>query len=236
MTGEKYWAVIPAAGLGVRMGTEVPKQYLPLCGKTVIEHSLARFWQYPLISGVVVALAAIDEHWHKLRFQKGTRLLVTRGGAKRCHSVLAALKRLEKLAQPHDWILVHDAARPCLRSTDIDSLIERLSQHPVGGLLALPVRDTMKRSDKDRTVSQTVPREGLWHALTPQMFRYATLIAALEGALDKGVMVTDEAQAMELAGAEPLLVEGHSDNIKITHRQDLALAEWYLRQQRDEAP
>ena len=236
MTGEKYWAVIPAAGLGVRMGTEVPKQYLPLCGKTVIEHTLARLCQYPLMSGVVVALAAIDEHWHKLSFQRGTSLLVTSGGAKRCHSVLAALKRLEKLAQPHDWILVHDAVRPCLRSTDIDSLIERLSQHPVGGLLALPVRDTMKRSDKDRTVSQTVPREGLWHALTPQMFRYAALIAALEGALDKGVMVTDEAQAIELAGAAPQLVEGHSDNIKITHRQDLALAEWYLRQQRDEAP
>lgn len=235
MSASCYWVVIPAAGYGARMGTGVPKQYLPLFGKTVIEHTLARFCDHPAIAGVVVAVAPNDPYWEGLGFESNAKLFVTTGGEERCHSVLAGLRRLQSFAESDHWVLVHDAARPCLRRGDIDLMIAELSDHPVGGLLALPVKDTMKRSDRQQTVLQTVDRTGLWHALTPQMFRYSLLVEAIEAALDKGIMITDEAQAVELNGAAPSLIEGCPDNIKITHPQDLALAELYLQQQLDTA-
>ena len=228
---DKYWVVIPAAGSGSRMGGEVPKQYLSLAGKTVIEHTLQRFLDDVRIAGIVVAISPDDRHWHRLNLGDGPQLLTTPGGAERCHSVLAGLSRLEGLARADDWVLVHDAARPCLRGADIDRLIIELADHPVGGLLGLPVKDTMKRGGLDQDVVETVDRDGLWHALTPQMFRYSILVAALKAALEKQIIVTDEAQAVELNGATPRLVEGQADNIKITRPQDLALAELYLQQQ-----
>ena len=228
----RFWAVIPAAGVGTRMGTASPKQYLPLRGKTVLEHTLARIVALPRLAATVVVIAADDGHWSRIAagFAESS-LIVAHGGAERCHSVLNGLRALSGRAAPEDWVLVHDAARPCVRREDIDRLVEQLRDHPSGGLLGLPVTDTMKRSDEHGNVIETVRREGLWRALTPQMFRYEMLSRALGAALDRDMAVTDEAAAMEMAGYAPRMVEGHADNIKITRPQDLALAEMYLHQQ-----
>jgi len=224
----KCWAIIPAAGTGSRMGADIPKQYLTLCGKTLIEHVITRFTSHPRISGVVVAIATNDQYWRQLKFLSAKPVIKTRGGAERCLSVLSALEALAGKANDDDWVLVHDAARPCLRTTDLDLLINTLDGHPVGGLLAIPVRDTMKRSDAGGHVCETVDREGLWHALTPQMFRLGLLKQALHNAIDTGNLVTDDASAIELSGQSPLLVEGHADNIKVTRAEDLPLAEMFM--------
>jgi 2-C-methyl-D-erythritol 4-phosphate cytidylyltransferase len=229
-----YWVAIPAAGVGARMGGPQPKQYLPLYGKTVIEHTIGRFARHPAIHGIAVAIAKDDPYWNALSFAGPARLWVTEGGAERCHSVLSALRTLAEFANSDDWVLVHDAARPCIREKDINRLIEDLNDHTVGGLLALPVRDTIKRGSPSGEVIETVDRRGLWQALTPQMFRLGVLMKALEQALSLERLVTDEAEAMELYGLSPLLVEGSADNIKITRPEDLALAELYLRQQEEE--
>jgi 2-C-methyl-D-erythritol 4-phosphate cytidylyltransferase len=228
----RYWAVIPAAGVGVRMGAASPKQYLTLRGRTVLEHSLARISAHPRITATVLVIAENDREWPRLaeNFIKSS-LFIARGGAERCHSVLNGLHALADRISPQDWVVVHDAARPCLRTKDIDALLEQLQGHAVGGLLGIPVTDTIKRSDEQGNVIATVQRDGLWHALTPQMFRYQILVQALQAALDKGKVVTDEAVAIELAGFTPRMVEGHADNIKITRPQDLVLADLYLQQQ-----
>lgn len=230
-----FWAVIPAAGVGARMGAPLPKQYLSLAGRTVIEHTLERFLAVEAIAGIVVAVAAGDSRWTELARGCDPRVVQAPGGAERCHSVLSALQVLAPRAAADDWVLVHDAARPCIRPADIRLLMRTLEGDPVGGLLGLPVRDTMKRCGTDGRVSRTVDREGLWHALTPQMFRLGTLASALESAVAAGRLVTDEAEAVELAGLAPRLVEGHADNIKITRPVDRMLAELYLRQQQEEA-
>lgn len=223
-----YWAVVPAAGVGKRMGADRPKQYLPLLGKTVLEQTLEKLSALPL-AGLVVVLGEEDDYWPELGWE--SRVIRAPGGAERCHSVLNALDALSKRAAADDWILVHDAARPCVRVDDVRKLMAELAQHPVGGLLGLPVRDTMKRADAQGGVLETVSREGLWHALTPQLFRYASLRAGLQQALATGELVTDEAQAIERLGLRPRLVAGHADNIKITHPQDLVLAERFLSRQ-----
>lgn len=223
------WAVIPAAGAGRRMGADVPKQYLTLHGRTVIEHTVSRLADHPRIAGVVVVLSAGDPYWRHTT--TAVPVHTAEGGSERCHSVLNGLERLAGMAAPHDWVLVHDAARPCLRGEDIDRLFTELADHPVGGLLGLPVADTMKRTDAGGNVLETVSRDNLWRALTPQMFRYAALREALNGALAAGELVTDEAAAMEHAGHRPKMVEGHGDNIKITRPGDLPLAELFLQQQ-----
>ncbi len=225
--GIKFWVVIPAAGVGSRMQADRPKQYLLLHGKTVLEHTLSRFLDHPKIDGVVVALSESDPYWRELALQH-RKLITAEGGAERCHSVLNALKVLRKRADVNDWVLVHDAARPCLRREDLDHLILAIQDHPVGGLLGLPVADTVKRTDTVDSVLETVSREHLWRALTPQMFRLGELQEALKSALQNGQLVTDDASAMELAGKKPKMIEGHSDNIKITRPQDLRLAELYL--------
>lgn len=214
------------------MGAASPKQYLSLRGKTVLEHTLARITGHPRITATVLVNAADDAHWSRLAGDFANRsLLLTNGGAERCHSVLNGLRALAAYAEPQDWVLVHDAARPCVRRDDIDRLLGQLQDHPVGGLLGIPVTDTMKRSDELGNIIETVQREGLWRALTPQMFRYEMLLQALQMALDKGKVVTDEAAAMEIAGYTPRMIEGHEDNIKITRPQDLALADLFLQQQ-----
>jgi 2-C-methyl-D-erythritol 4-phosphate cytidylyltransferase len=227
----KFWAVIPAAGSGVRMGANVPKQYLQIKGRYILEHTLERFCRHPEIAGIMLALAEGDPYWEKMELARHEKIMCTTGGAERCHSVLNGLRALAQFAEPHDWILVHDAARPCLRREDISLLMDTLKDHPVGGILALPVRDTMKRSGVDNEIDETVERKELWHALTPQMFRLSELITALEKAMASQILVTDEAQAMELDNRKPRLVQGHPDNIKITHRNDLPLAELFLSQQ-----
>jgi 2-C-methyl-D-erythritol 4-phosphate cytidylyltransferase len=227
----RYWAVVPAAGSGTRMQTSVPKQYLTLAGRTVIEHTLSRLLTHARIDGVIVALAPDDERWAALDFPANKPLLTAPGGPERCTSVLNALVALGEHATADDWVLVHDGARPCIRHSDISALIAKLGDHPVGGLLGVPVRDTMKRCDPNDDIIQTVERKQLWHAHTPQMFRLGALRAALRAAVDKGVWVTDESAAMELQGHKPRMVEGASDNIKITRPEDLMVAEFYLKRQ-----
>ena len=230
-TGLRYWAVIPAAGVGTRMQADVPKQYLSINHKTILEHTLERFCSHPKIEGVVVVISGNDDVWKSLGICSHPKITVVDGGVERCHSVLNGLRALSDNANNNDWVLVHDAVRPCLRTEDIDRLMNTLDGHGVGGLLGLPVRDTMKRADTTSTIQETVDREGLWHALTPQMFHLGSLVDSLENALANDLIVTDEAQAIELNGLQPVLVEGHPDNIKITCKNDLALAELFLSQQ-----
>lgn len=226
----RYWAVIPAAGVGRRMGSDCPKQYLPLFDKPILQHTLERL-AASSVQGIVVSVSAEDSYWPQLPVMP--KVWRTDGGAERCHSVLNGLRYLlaATAAQPEDWVLVHDAARPCVRVEDIHKLMTELATHPVGGLLAMPVRDTMKRADAQGQVIDTVCRQSLWHALTPQMFRLQILHDALDTLLSRGELVTDEAQAMELHAYQPILIAGHPDNIKITHPQDLALAALFLQQQ-----
>ncbi|MGA7980740.1 MAG: 2-C-methyl-D-erythritol 4-phosphate cytidylyltransferase [Chromatiaceae bacterium] len=226
-----FWAVLPAAGVGRRVGGVVPKQYLTLGGRPVIEYPLQLFLTHPRIAGVAVALDAADAYWAGTAFAEHPKIMRVAGGAERCHSVLNALDALVVSAAESDWVLVHDAARPCLRGEDLDRLLALLESHPVGGLLGVPVRDTMKQVGPDGEVRHTVPRDDLWHAFTPQMFRLGLLRRALHAAIGAGRVVTDDASAVELLGLEPLLVEGRADNIKVTSREDLVLAHFYLQQQ-----
>jgi 2-C-methyl-D-erythritol 4-phosphate cytidylyltransferase len=216
------------------MGADRPKQYLQLAGATVIEHTLRRLLGFPGVLGVVVALAADDPYWPRLPLAALERVRRAPGGSERCHSVLNALEVVAEAADPADWVLVHDAARPCLRHEDVARLVDVAGRSVSGGILAVPVRDTLKRADGTGAIAGTVDRSALWHALTPQMFRLGTLREALREAVERGRTVTDEASAMELAGHRPLLVEGRADNIKITRPEDLDLAEFFLRRQASE--
>ena len=231
MTSEtdSIWTVVPAAGAGRRMVTNTPKQYLQLGEKTVLEHTLDTLLACRQLAGVVVVLSAGDGYWPDLQERYSSQPLeVVTGGAERCHSVLNGLTHLAGKVAADDWVLVHDAARPCVRLTDIDTLIRTLSATSHGGLLGVPVADTMKQVDGADRVTATVARESLWHAYTPQMFRIGSLRAALQQAIDNDLLVTDEASAMELAGYQPRMVQGQRDNIKITVPADLELAAFYL--------
>ena len=229
------WAVVPAAGIGTRMGAHRPKQYLPLCGRTVLDRTLSRLCAHARIDGVVVCIADRDPWWPECeRRLERKPMVVAPGGAERAESVNHGLTALAGSAEAGDWVLVHDAVRPCVRGADIDRLIEAVIAHGGGGLLALPMSDTVKQADGHDQVVDTLPRERLWCAQTPQMFPFGALRDALRAADAAGVVVTDEAQAMERLGARPLLVAGHADNIKITVAEDLAVAEWYLQQQADQ--
>ena len=227
----KYWAVVPAAGVGRRMGGAVPKQYRELAGRSVLDNTLSRLLDHSGIEGVALVLGTEDGWWPGSAYAEHPAIIRAEGGAERCHSVLNGLIALGNRVDNDDWVLVHDAARPCLRRADIDRLIGTLADHPVGGLLGVPVRDTMKRTGATGIVSATVDRDGLWHAYTPQVFRFGLLHRALRAALEQGQLVTDDAAAVELLGLAPLLVEGHADNIKITRPEDLPLARFYLAQQ-----
>ncbi|HEX5793181.1 MAG TPA: 2-C-methyl-D-erythritol 4-phosphate cytidylyltransferase [Rheinheimera sp.] len=218
-------AVIPAAGIGKRMQSSLPKQYLQLHGTTILEHSVARLRSVAAVRQLWLALAADDPSFDTTALAHSDIIRV-KGGAERMHSVLNALHFIDEHQYP--WVLVHDAARPLVRQADIELLVTRCLAAGEGGILATPVRDTMKRGGC--YVAETVSREHLWHALTPQFFPTAMLKAALHDAIQAGVLVTDEASAMEWAGHRVLLVEGHSDNIKITQPADLTLAAFYLEQ------
>ena len=234
---KQFWAIVPAAGVGARMQANRPKQYLELLGKTLIEHSLQRLLDVPALSGAVVAVDAQDTGWAALKFTHTKPVLTTAGGKERCHSVLHALNALAAhlgkafTEQNEIWVLVHDAARPCIRADDLERLIDRASQDDHGGLLAVPVRDTMKRQTPEGRTQITVDRNGLWHAMTPQMFKLSLLIKALNNVVKKQLHVTDDASAMELLGYQPLLVGCHDDNIKITRPFDLTLASLYMQHQ-----
>ncbi|WP_407311885.1 2-C-methyl-D-erythritol 4-phosphate cytidylyltransferase [Pseudomonas sp. nanlin1] len=222
-----FWAVIPAAGVGARMAADRPKQYLSLAKRTILEHSLDCFLGHPQLLGLVVSLAADDPFWPTLASAHDPRIQRAVGGRERADSVLNALLHLHAQgASDDDWVLVHDAARPNLARQDLDRLLFSLADDPVGGLLAVPARDTLKRADASGRVSETVDRHQIWQAYTPQMFRLGTLHRALADSLVAGVGITDEASAIEWTGLAPRLVEGRADNIKVTRPEDL---EW-LRQ------
>jgi 2-C-methyl-D-erythritol 4-phosphate cytidylyltransferase len=222
------WVVIPAAGRGARFGGEVPKQYLPIFGRPLIRHTMERLASHPRVSGLMLALAADDPHWNGWREMKGKPVMTCVGGSQRADSVLAGLRALPASVRDKDWVLVHDAARPCLRHDDLDRLLAHGEAHDVGAILAAPVRDTLKRATPAGAIAHSEPRERLWRALTPQLFRRATLQRALESALAAGASITDEAMALERIGLSPLLVEGAEDNIKVTTPADLVLAEFLL--------
>ena len=224
-----FWVVIPAAGSGRRMGPmAIPKQYLRIGDRSVIEHAIAPFIARPDCRGVIVALGTDDEHWRALPISEHADIRTVSGGAERVDSVRAGLNALAALAQPSDWVLVHDAARPCLDVGDLDRLLTELADDEVGGLLAAPNVDTLKRADDSGRVRETTDRTNLWRALTPQMFRLATLRRALDSARERGAMTTDESQAVEALGLRPKLVAGSADNIKITLVDDIARAERIL--------
>ena len=218
-------AIVPAAGIGSRMGADCPKQYLTLAGKSILEHTLGCLLSHPAIARVIVALAPHDGWFEQLAVAADPRVLRVEGGSERAYSVLNALHVVEG-----KWVLVQDDARPCLTQGDLDALIARAMASD-GAILGSRVRDTMKRTDGAGNIVATVEREQLWHALTPQMFPAGTLKRALEEGLALGALITDEASAMERAGFTVKMVEGRADNIKVTRPEDLSLAELFLQQQ-----
>jgi len=218
----RYIAMLPAAGVGARMGGDIPKQYLDLAGRPMLWHGIAAFHRHPAIAAVHVVLSPEDEHWARFDWSGFDKLKTWRcGGASRAASVLNGLDALTAEVDEKDWILVHDAARPCIAGALIDRLIEALADDPVGGLLALPVVDTLKRESHDGRVLETVPRAGLWGAQTPQMFRHGILREALRRV---GPEVTDEASAIERLGLAPRLVMGDARNLKVTWPADREIA------------
>jgi len=227
----KYWGIVPAAGVGKRMQADRPKQYLKLNGMTVIEQTLTRLLQVEKLTAVVVAISKEDPYWHTLEIANNPRILTAPGGKERADSVLSALQSIAELADANDWVLVHDAARPCITSQDVNLMIDRLTDHPIGGILALASHDTLKEVNSEGSILDTVDRSKIWRALTPQMFRYGALKNALEEAAQKDWVVTDDASALELQGLQPKIIAGRSDNLKITRPEDLALAQFYLEQQ-----
>jgi 2-C-methyl-D-erythritol 4-phosphate cytidylyltransferase len=251
-SAQHTWLVLPAAGIGSRMQADRPKQYLSMTvkgiTKTVIEHTLDHVLAYPKFMKAVIVVTKGDPYWQEISavrgYDKDERIIVVDGGSERCYSVVNGLSAIHKIELENKtldkaWVAVHDVARPCLSYGDLDKLFLALENYNDGGILAAPVRDTMKRgvADKDAavdsTIDHTVDRDQLWHALTPQMFPLNSLLDNLQSALASGFEVTDEASAMEYAGAKPKLVSGRSDNLKITRPEDLKLAEFYLNLEKD---
>lgn len=222
----RCFAIVPAAGSGSRMRSEQPKQYLPLLGQPLIRHTLGVLCDSPVIDRVYVVLSVGDQEWdrHDWRWFGDRLVPLFCGGASRADSVLNGLRAIADEASEGDWVLVHDAARPCLAPWHIEGLVRELMHDEVGGILAVPVADTLKREDSTHHIAATVPRDGLWQAQTPQMFRYVMLKRALETARQ----VTDEASAIEAMGLRPRLVRGDPTNLKVTFPLDLHLAEWIL--------
>lgn len=218
-------AVVPAAGAGRRMQTECPKQYLSIGNKTILEHSVGALLAHPRVQRVVIAVSPGDSRFRQLSLAQHPQITVVDGGAERADSVMAGLRA----AGDASWVLVHDAARPCLHRDDLDRLLAISETSRVGGILAAPVRDTMKRAEPGKAaIAHTVERDDLWHALTPQFFPRALLFDCLSRALNEGATITDEASALEYCGFHPQLVAGRADNIKVTRPEDLRLAEFYL--------
>ncbi len=232
MIKTKFWGIVPAAGVGKRMNTNCPKQYLSLSEtQTIIEHTLTRLCDTLIFEKIVVAISVDDGYWNDLSISKHEKIIRAKGGKERADSVLNALIEIENQATENDWVLVHDAARPCITLEDIEKLIFELKDDEIGGILALSSHDTLKDVDGVQILS-THDRNRIWRALTPQMFRYGALRNALEINQGNGA-ITDEASALEIQGFSPKIVEGRSDNIKITRFEDLALAQFYLAQQHE---
>lgn len=223
----KIWVIVPAAGSGSRMQQSIPKQYLSLNGQTVIEHTLAVFVDRADIDSVMVCLSVDDQTFKTLPIVDHEKVSVTAGGESRAQSVLNGLRSIN--AASNDWVLVHDAARPCLSQRLLDNLLNQLAEDEVGGILAMPAKDTLKRSDAKGQIAETVDRSIIWQAQTPQMFRHGVLIDCLERAMQSGIDITDEASALEAFSYKPKLVKSDARNLKITTPEDLALAEFFVK-------
>ncbi len=240
-------AILPAAGIGSRMQRDCPKQYLTIGDKTLLEHAITALLRQPCVRRVIVAISAGDRYFDTLAIAGDSRISRVIGGRERADSVLAGLKQARSHAQDGDWVLVHDAARPCLHQDDLTRLLAITAHTAIGGILATPVRDTMKRARAvapdhapeaiigETAIDHTVDRQNLWHALTPQLFPLSLLEACLTRALSEGARITDEASALEYCGYQPLLVAGRGDNIKVTRPEDLALARFYFTQLQQES-
>ncbi len=231
---QKIVALVPAAGTGTRLGDALPKQYLDINDHPLIFHALAALTRVSRIHRIVVVLSPEDRHWQTLMENSASgkalngRVGTLRvGGATRGASVVNGLESLSSELSEDDWVMVHDAARPCIRSELVEQFIDELESDPVGGLLALPLADTIKQADETLRVQKTLPREAIWRAQTPQMFRYGTLLKALR----QMPQATDEAQAIESLGLQPKLVMGDSANLKVTYAPDLKLARMLLREE-----
>ncbi len=230
MAERRHWAIIPAAGVGARMAADRPKQYLPLHGKTVLQHTLDRLLAQPAFELVLLALSPNDVWWPNLHVPPNERLECCQGGKERSDTVLAALRHIQGRAAADDWVWVHDAARPCIAADDVQALFAALQPADCPGVvLAVPINDSVKRSDSDGGAAVNVDRRNLWRALTPQVFPYERLLQALEHCQAHSIAVTDEAAAMEQLGAHATLVQGCADNIKITVPEDLRKAEHFMR-------
>lgn len=224
--------VVPAAGIGKRMEADCPKQYLMLNGKTIIEHTLSRLISHPQIAKVIVALNPEDTVFSSLTVASDDKVVMVEGGAERADSVLAGLESMDE--QGCEWVMVHDAARPCITHDDISKLITFCVGNQSGAVLATPVRDTMKRTLSNQEISHTESRDNLWHALTPQMYKTVELKTSLKNALASEAQITDESSAIEWAKLPSSVVIGRDDNLKITRPNDLALASFYLTQQQEQ--
>ncbi|HST01898.1 MAG TPA: 2-C-methyl-D-erythritol 4-phosphate cytidylyltransferase [Usitatibacter sp.] len=222
----KVFALVLAAGQGTRIGDAVPKQYLPLAGKPMMFHSIEALSAVSRVERIFVVLAPMDRHWgsHDWSALPDKVEAAFCGGGHRAESVLNALKHIESRVAPDDWIMVHDAARPCIMTELVEQFLDEIGEDQVGGLLAMPLSDTLKRGDEDQRVAQTVSRAGLWRAQTPQLFRYSILRKGIE----KSPKATDESEAVESLGHAPRLAEGENSNIKVTFAEDIALAELIL--------
>ena len=226
-----FTVVVPAAGIGKRMLSSCPKQYLTIENTTILEHTVQRLLSHPAIDHVVIALGENDEYLPTTSLANNPNVTKVIGGKERVDSVLSGLKHLSAIKEP--WVLVHDAARPCVRHSDLTQLITYCLENDHGGLLASPVRDTMKQANNKQRVASTLDRSQMWHALTPQMYKTVELTSAITSVLANGIDITDESSAMEAQGYVSGLVKGSSDNIKITQPEDLLLAEFILNQQKN---
>lgn len=229
MSTDQHFLIVPASGLGSRMKGNIPKQYLKLNnGLSVLDQTLKTLLSIDKIKGCVVAISKNDTQFKQSEYFNHSKLLATAiGGKERFHSVISALNTLKPFAKDNDWILVHDAARPCVKSSDVINLIKQLNDHPTGGLLATQVVDTVKQGHNSR-VQKTLDRSNLWQAQTPQMYRFGVLSKALDNIIKNDLSITDEASSIEALGLESVLVEASKSNLKITTPEDLDLANFYL--------
>ncbi len=221
---EKIWAIIPAAGIGARMATDTPKQYLTIGNKTILEHSLSNFLKHPAIHKVIMVIHPQDKKWSTLEVSEHDKIIVVDGGEERVDSVKNGLAKIKDLGGAKDWVMVHDAARPCLYSLHIDNLIKAKETSPEGVILAIPSFDTVKVTNNQQTIDKTLERENIWLAQTPQFFPVELLCNSIRQSLIDGINITDEASAMEAQGYHPALVIGSKHNIKVTEQEDLILA------------
>ncbi|WP_218813767.1 2-C-methyl-D-erythritol 4-phosphate cytidylyltransferase [Rickettsiella endosymbiont of Dermanyssus gallinae] len=226
-----YFVIVPAAGVGTRMKSDIPKQYLSVKGKCILEYTLNTLLNYSAFEKCVVVINARDKNWPSIKLNH-PKLITTTGGNERANSVFNGLVALKPFIKENDWVLVHDAVRPFLHSSDIDKLISEIGDDPLGGLLGSPLKNTIKRIE-DKHCLETLDRQKLWQALTPQMFRYHWLFKALNSAVEKQQTITDESNAIELLGKHPKIIEGRSDNIKITDSYDLAFFDYCLHTRQD---